>query len=56
MDTTGMNSTSSEFDDSDGFFGDADKHRGRLPSQMSSSGYGSGPIKNVNGIFISHDE
>ena len=51
MDSTGFNSTSCDFDESDGFFGDSDRHRGRLPSQMSSSGLGSGSIKPVNQIF-----
>ena len=47
--TGGLNST--EFDESDGFFEGGDRHRGRLPSQLSSSGLGSGQIKNVNSIF-----
>ena len=56
MDSTGLNSTECGFDASDDFWhGDGDRHRGRLPSQMSSSGLGGAPIKNVNSIFISKD-
>ena len=58
MDSTGLNSTECGFDvTSDDFWhGNSDRHRGRLPSQMSSSGIGSGPIKHVNNIFTSKDE
>ena len=55
MDSVGLNST--EFDESDGFFEGGDRHRGRLPSQLSSSGLGGGQIKNVNSIFgVSKDD
>ena len=54
VDSTGLNST--EFDESDGFFDAGDRHRGRLPSQLSSSGLGGAPIKNINSIFHTTDE
>ena len=54
MDSTGLNSTECGFDASDDFWpNNEDRHRGRLPSQMSSSGLGGGEIKNVNALFLS---
>ena len=56
VDSTGLNSTECGFDASDDFWqGDANQHRGRLPSQLSSSGMGGAPIKNINSIFLSKE-
>ena len=60
VDSCGLNSTEcTGFDASDAsdfWGGNDDRHRGRLPSQLSSSGIGAGPIKNINTIFVSKDE